>query len=76
MTQTAAKSALPRLTKRPPLAPLTGVILALSSLALDCRKARRELGWVSRPLRQSLMDAVLDLQSRGLLRRSLQPQLA
>jgi dihydroflavonol-4-reductase len=65
-----------RLTKRPPVAPLTGVVLARSSMAFDCRKARRELGWVCRPLRQSLMDAVLDLQSRGLLRRSLQPQLA
>jgi dihydroflavonol-4-reductase len=68
---------LARLTKRPPVAPLTGVVLARSSMAFDCRKARRELGWVSRPLRQSLMDAVLDLQRRGLLRRSLQqPQLA
>ena len=65
-----------RLTKRPPVAPLTGVVLARSSMAFDCRKARRELGWVCRPLRQSLMDAVLDLQRRGLLRRSLQPQLA
>jgi dihydroflavonol-4-reductase len=68
---------LARLTKRPPVAPLTGVVLARSSMAFDCRKARRELGWVCRPLRQSLMDAVLDLQRRGLLRRSLQqPQLA
>jgi dihydroflavonol-4-reductase len=68
---------LARLTKRPPVAPLTGVVLARSSMAFDCRKARRELGWVCRPLRQSLMDAVLDLQGRGLLRRSLQqPQLA
>ncbi len=67
---------LARLTKRPPIAPMTGVVLARSSMAFDCRKARRELGWVSRPLRQSLLDAVLDLQRRGLLRRSLQPQLA
>lgn len=67
---------LSRLTKRPPVAPLTGVVLARSSMAFDCRKAKRELGWVARPLRQSLMDAVLDLQRRGLLRRSLQPQLA
>jgi dihydroflavonol-4-reductase len=65
-----------RLTKRPPIAPLTGVLLARSSMAFDCRKARRELGWHTRPLRQSLMDAVVDLQSRGLLRRDLRPQLA
>jgi len=63
-------------TKHPPVAPLTGVVLARTSMAFDCRKARRELGWVSRPLRQSLFDAVLDLQSRGLLRRNLRPQLA
>ena len=67
---------LARLTKRPPLAPLTGVVLARSSMAFDSRKARRELGWVCRPLRQSLQDAVIDLQSRGLLRRDFTPQLA
>lgn len=67
---------LSRLTKRPPVAPLTGVMLARSSMAFDCRKAKRELGWHSRPLRQSLQDAVIDLHSRGLLRRNLRPQLA
>lgn len=67
---------LARLTNRPPIAPLTGVVLARSSMAFDCRKARRELGWHTRPLKQSLMDAVIDLQSRGLLRRDLRPQLA
>ena len=65
-----------RLTKHPPIAPLTGVILARSSMAFDSRKARRELGWHCRPLRQSLQDAVFDLQDRGLLRRNLRPQLA
>jgi len=67
---------LSRLTKQPPIAPLAGVVLARSSMAFDSRKARRELGWHTRPLRQSLLDAVLDLQSRGLLRRDLRPQLA
>jgi dihydroflavonol-4-reductase len=67
---------LSRLTKRPPIAPLTGVVLARSSMAFDSRKARRELGWHTRPLRQSLLDAVIDLQSRGLLLRDLRPQLA
>jgi dihydroflavonol-4-reductase len=67
---------LSRLTKHPPIAPLTGVVLARSSMAFDSRKARRELGWHTRPLRQSLLDAVVDLQNRGLLRRDLRPQLA
>jgi dihydroflavonol-4-reductase len=67
---------LAKLTNRPPLAPLTGVVLARSSMAFDCRKARRELGWAARPLRQSLLDAVVDFHSRGLLRRDLRPQLA
>jgi dihydroflavonol-4-reductase len=67
---------LSRLTKRPPIAPLSGVVLARSSMAFDCRKARRELGWHTRPLKQSLQDAVVDLQTRGLLRRDLRPQLA
>ncbi len=44
---------LSRLTKHPPIAPLTGVVLARSSMAFDSRKARRELGWHTRPLRQS-----------------------
>jgi dihydroflavonol-4-reductase len=65
-----------RLTHRPPVAPLTGVVLARSSMAFDSRKAHRELGWNCRPLRQSLLDAILDLQSRGLLRRDLRPKLA
>jgi dihydroflavonol-4-reductase len=57
------------LTKKPPLAPLTGVRLARSSMAFDCSKAQRELHWQCRPLEQSLRDTVLDLQQRGLLRR-------
>lgn len=62
-----------RFTKRPPVAPLTGVILARSSMAFDCRKARDELGWQSRPLRKSLEDTVMDFQNRGLLRRAPKP---
>ncbi|MDY0873376.1 NAD-dependent epimerase/dehydratase family protein [Dongia rigui] len=61
-------------TKKPPMAPLTGVRLARSSMAFDCSKAQRELHWQCRPLGQSLRDTVLDLQQRGLLRR--QPNLA
>jgi dihydroflavonol-4-reductase len=65
-----------RLTHQPPVAPLTGVVLARSSMAFDCRKAQHELGWNPRPLRQSLLDTILDLQRRGLLRRDLRPSLA
>jgi dihydroflavonol-4-reductase len=62
------------ITKKPPLAPLTGVRLARSSMAFDCSKAQSELHWQCRPLQQSLRDTVLDLQQRGLLRRH--PSLA
>ncbi|MBI2255659.1 MAG: NAD-dependent epimerase/dehydratase family protein [Proteobacteria bacterium] len=62
------------ITKKPPMAPLTGVRLARSSMAFDCSKAQRELHWQCRPLIQSLRDTVLDLQRRGLLRR--QPHLS
>lgn len=58
------------MTKKPPLAPLTGVRLARSSMAFDCRKARTELNWQCRPLEQSLRDTVIDLHQRGLLRRN------
>nr|WP_298689344.1 NAD-dependent epimerase/dehydratase family protein [uncultured Dongia sp.] len=62
------------ITKKPPMAPLTGVRLARSSMAFDCRKARTELNWQCRPLAQSLHDTIVDLQQRGLLRRN--PNLA
>ena len=57
------------ITKKPPLAPLTGVRLARSSMAFDCRKAQAELHWQCRPLRQSLLDTIQDLDRRGLLTR-------
>jgi dihydroflavonol-4-reductase len=57
------------ITKKPPMAPLTGVRLARSSMAFDCSKARTELNWQCRPLEQSLRDTIADLQQRGLLRR-------
>jgi dihydroflavonol-4-reductase len=65
---------LANLTKKPPMAPLTGVRLARSSMAFDCSKAQKELHWQCRPLAQSLLDTVADLQQRGLLRR--QPNLS
>jgi dihydroflavonol-4-reductase len=65
---------LANVTKTPPMAPLTGVRLARSSMAFDCGKAQKELHWQCRPLIQSLRDTVVDLQQRGLLRR--QPNLS
>ncbi len=61
---------LANITKKPPLAPLTGVRLARSSMAFDCSKAQKELHWQCRPLEQSLRDTIVDLRQRGLLRRS------
>jgi dihydroflavonol-4-reductase len=59
------------ITKKPPVAPITGVRLARTSMAFDCSKARSELGWSCRTLEQSLRDAVAWMSRRGLLRRPL-----
>ena len=56
-------------TKQPPMAPLTGVRLARTSMAFDCSKARSELGWSCRMLEQSLRDAVRWMSERRLLLR-------
>ena len=60
---------LSNLTKKPPIAPITGVRLARTSMAFDCSKARNELGWSCRTLDQSLRDAIGWMSGRGLLRR-------
>lgn len=60
-----------KVSKRPPIAPLTGVRLARSSMAFDCSKARRELGWQVRPLRQTLYDTLIWLRDAGLLKRGI-----
>jgi dihydroflavonol-4-reductase len=57
------------ITKTPPIAPITGVQLARTSMAFDCSKARGELGWSCRTLEQSLRDAIGWMSGRGLLRR-------
>lgn len=62
---------LANLSKQPPLAPLTGVRLARSSMAFDSRKARDELDWACRPLDASLLDTIRDLKRRGLLLRDV-----
>lgn len=57
--------------RRPPVAPITGVRLARNSMAFDCTKARTELRWQARPLRQTLYDALVWLREAGLLQRDI-----
>lgn len=64
------------ITKKPPVAPLTGVRLARTSMAFDCGKARRELGWECRSLEASLIDTMRWMSGRGLLRRPVALPLA
>lgn len=63
--------AIARLTRRPPVAPVTGVRLARTPAAFDCSKAIETLGLPRTPMRSSLIDAILDFAHRGLLRRRL-----
>ncbi|MEO1404405.1 MAG: NAD-dependent epimerase/dehydratase family protein [Cyanobacteria bacterium J06635_1] len=60
-----------QITHRPPSAPLTGVRLAASPLRFDSQKARRELGFAGRPVRDSLLDAIRWYAEQGLLRRKI-----
>jgi dihydroflavonol-4-reductase len=62
---------LSNITKKAPIAPITGVRLARTSMAFDCSKARNELGWSCRTLEQSLRDAIAWMSGRGLLRRAV-----
>ncbi len=64
------------ITKKPPMAPLTGVRLARTSMAFDCSKARNELGWRCRSLEDSLLDTLRWMSGRGLLRRPVTLPLA
>lgn len=64
------------ITKKPPMAPLTGVRLARTTMAFDCGKARNELGWQCRPLETSLIDTMRWMSGRGLLRRPIALPLA
>ena len=56
------------ITHRPPSAPLTGVRLAGSPMCFDTQKARQELGFVGRPVRDSLADAIHWYAEQGWLR--------
>jgi dihydroflavonol-4-reductase len=57
-TLAAAGEALSIVTKRPPVAPLTGVRLARTPMRFDSGKAIRELGLPETPLEASLQDAL------------------
>ncbi|NER84703.1 MAG: NAD-dependent dehydratase, partial [Leptolyngbya sp. SIO1D8] len=57
------------ITHKPPAAPLTGVRLAGSPMCFSTQKARQELGFTSRPLPESLADAIRWYSERGLLQR-------
>jgi dihydroflavonol-4-reductase len=62
-----AGEALAAVTKRPPIAPLTGVRLARTPMRFDSSKALRELGMPHTPLETSLRDAIAWFGERGLL---------
>jgi dihydroflavonol-4-reductase len=64
------------ITKKPPIAPLTGVRLARTSMAFDCSKARGELGWTGRSLDDSLTDTIRWMSGQGLLRRQIAAAVA
>lgn len=64
------------LTRKPPMAPLTGVRLARTSMAFDCSKARNELGWSCRTLEASLADTIRWMSGQRLLRRPVALSLA
>jgi len=59
------------ITHRQPTAPLTGVRLAHHPVRFSAEKAVRELGLPTRPLRDSLTDAITWLAGRGLVERPL-----
>lgn len=59
------------LTRKPPIAPLTGVRLARTPMTFDCAQTTRELGLPQTPIRESLADAVAWLDSQGLIRRQM-----
>lgn len=58
-----------RVTGRPPEATVTGVRLAGAPMIFDSAKAASELGFRTRPLRASLVDAIGWLVAEGVIRR-------
>jgi dihydroflavonol-4-reductase len=57
------------ITGKPPLAPLNGVRLARTPLAVDCSKAIDEHGLPQRPIIGALADAISWLEDQGLVTR-------
>jgi len=63
----AISESLSLVTKRPPIAPLTGVRLARTPMRFDSSKAVRELGLPVTPLETSLVDALAWFAEQRLL---------
>ncbi|MBX7147044.1 MAG: NAD-dependent epimerase/dehydratase family protein [Alphaproteobacteria bacterium] len=59
------------ISRRPPIAPLTGVRLTKAPMSFDSAKAKQELGLTCRSLDISLKDAIDEWKNRGLLQPSL-----
>ena len=58
-----------RLSKREPFVTLDGLRMSRYRMFFDDSKARRELGYNSRPYRQGLIDAIDWFAQAGYLRR-------
>jgi dihydroflavonol-4-reductase len=58
---------LERMLKRPPFDEASALLMS-RYWYYDSSKARRELAFTTRPLEQTLADAVADLRARGLIR--------
>jgi len=56
------------ITRKPPQAPLTGVRLAGSPMHFSSLKAQQELGFICRPIDESLADAIRWYGEQGLLK--------
>ncbi|MGF1457192.1 MAG: NAD-dependent epimerase/dehydratase family protein [Alphaproteobacteria bacterium] len=58
-------------TRRPPRAPLTGVRLAGRRIHFDSAKARTDLGFTVRPMRESLREALIWARDHGHIIRPM-----
>jgi len=63
-----AEAVADHVTRRRPVAPLTGVRLARRPMHFDTTKARRELGFQPRPIEQALAETIVWMADAGLLR--------
>ena len=60
--------ALARITGKPPVATIEEIRMSKKRMFFSCEKARRELGYVPRPARLALEDAVTWFRDNGYLR--------